>query len=434
MIDHHAIHLAARAKALTLSVAVTTDTFARASSATYVDGNNLLATVGNDIYRGFTEASGATNLLTAPNDFTNAAWRRTDVGASFLAVNVVGTVTGPDGTASATEFNTHAYQDITAAGTNTLSGSVFLKKGTSSVTDLSVRSGAVTASTGQYIARVTWNGDGTIASLTEMAGPANGTITQIAALASGWYRIGITFSPGTDAVRSFGVSSASGSDTAIASRLMLESGASVTSYTPDTRASESGSYLGLAATATGYTRASGSFLTDGFRVGMEVTPTGFTQTSAATITAVTALTMTVKGGRTVQAIGSNRSLAATLPTVRGYENLPITPVANEPYCEEEYLPGGMGTATLGNFGTLEATPTYVLRLYGPQRTGMDALRRTADALLTLFAPTTPITVAGHTVRVRSDVAPTPSPLGQTEDGWAVITVSIPLRVHTANSR
>ena len=179
----------------------------------------------------------------------------------------------------------------------------------------------------------------------------------------------------------------------------------------------------------------GGLLAAGFRVGMEVTPLGgFTDTRRGTIVRVTDTGVILKNGRTATTSASGRSVVAYLPQIRGFENIAITPVADEPYCEEEYLPGGMTTATLGNFGTLEATPTYVVRLYGPQRTGMDALRRTADALLTHFAPTTPITVAGHTVRVRSDVAPTPSPLGQTEDGWAVITVSIPLRVHTANSR
>jgi hypothetical protein len=190
----------------------------------------------------------------------------------------------------------------------------------------------------------------------------------------------------------------------------------------------------LAATATGYTRSSGSFLTDGFRVGMEVVPSGFTLTTAATITAVAALTMTVEGGRDTETAAGGRTLSVGLPQIRAFENVITSRTVGSPYVEEEYLPGGMTTATLGNFGSLEATPTYVLRLHGPQNTGMDALRRIADALLTHCAPATPIPVAGHTVRVRSDVAPTPSPLGQTADGWAVITVSIPLRVHTANSR
>lgn len=191
----------------------------------------------------------------------------------------------------------------------------------------------------------------------------------------------------------------------------------------------------IATLSTGYRIITFDFIAAGFRVGMEVTPT-LADTSRTTIIAIpTTATLTVKGGRTVPFPASATGvLSVGLPQIRGYENVPITPVADEPYCEEEYLPGGLTTQTLGNFGTLEATPTYVLRLYGPQRTGMDALRRTADALLTHFAPTTPISVANHTVRVRSDVAPTPSALRLTDEGWAVITVSIPLRVHTANSR
>jgi len=191
----------------------------------------------------------------------------------------------------------------------------------------------------------------------------------------------------------------------------------------------------LAATATGYTRTSGSFVADGFAVGMDVTPSGFTQqTTPATITSVSALAMTVQGGRTAQSAGSGRTLVAGLPVLIGYENLDVTPAADTPYCVEEYLPGALAKATVGAFGELEATPLYVLRLLYPQRTGMTALRRTADALLNLFAPSTPLTVGSDVARVRGDLAPFPSPITQTEDGWASCTVTIPLRLRTNNSR
>lgn len=190
----------------------------------------------------------------------------------------------------------------------------------------------------------------------------------------------------------------------------------------------------LAATATGYTRQSGSFLTDGFAKGMEVTPSGFTQTATGVIEEITALTMTVKGGRTAAPSASGRSLVAYLPSLRGYENVPITPVADEPYCTEEYLPGGAGLATLGSFGELEVRPTYVVSVYAPQGGDVLAIRKTLDALLTHFAPNTPIAVGSDRAIVRGDVAPTPTPIRQLEDGWAVASLSIPLRLRTANSR
>lgn len=191
----------------------------------------------------------------------------------------------------------------------------------------------------------------------------------------------------------------------------------------------------LEATATGYARASGSFLTDGFAVGMEVTPVGFPQTSVGRITAVTALTMTINGGRTVAASAGSRSLTAYLPAMRGYENVAITPVADTPYVTEEYLPGGGTTRTVGaNGATLEALPTYVLTLYAPQNSGIGALRRSLDALLETFAPGTPISVGPDVLRVRSDVIPSATAVRQLESGWAFSQLSIALRLFTANSR
>ena len=191
----------------------------------------------------------------------------------------------------------------------------------------------------------------------------------------------------------------------------------------------------LAATATGYTRASGSFLTDGFAVGMDVTPTGFTQTAVGTITEVSALAMAINGGRTVQSSGSGRTLAVNFPSRVHYENKRLVPDAGHPYVAEEYLPGGgPSKETVGAFGELEVRPTYVLRLHAPPDTGISALRQYTDALTTHFAPGTPITVGSDTARVRTDVGPFASPIQQTEDGWAVTVLSIPLRLRTANSR
>lgn len=189
----------------------------------------------------------------------------------------------------------------------------------------------------------------------------------------------------------------------------------------------------LAATATGYTRLAGSFLDDGFAAGMEVTPSGFTQAATGVIEAVTALSMTIKDGRTAQASAAGRTLVANLPSARLYENVPLTPVPHEPYLVESYLPGGLTKATLGLRGELEATPTYVLQLYAPPATGIGAIRRTLDALAAHFAPGTAIAVGSDVARVRGDVAPIQSPLTQTEAGWAVATLSIPLRLRTPNA-
>ena len=82
-------------------------TFSRASSATFLGSNGLLQTAANNIPRIEYDAAGAvkgllieearTNLLNYSNDFTNAAWSKTNLTVT------ANQATGPDGTVSATE-------------------------------------------------------------------------------------------------------------------------------------------------------------------------------------------------------------------------------------------------------------------------------------------------------------------------------------------
>jgi hypothetical protein len=70
----------------------------------------------------------------------------------------------------------------------------------------------------------------------------------------------------------------------------------------------------LSATATGYARATGSFVTDGYRVGQPILASGFTNAanngrSVVTAVAATALTVTKTGGTVAEAAGtSNRTI------------------------------------------------------------------------------------------------------------------------------
>jgi len=189
----------------------------------------------------------------------------------------------------------------------------------------------------------------------------------------------------------------------------------------------------LAATATGYSRTTGSFLTDGFTPGMEATPTGFTQTAVGTVTAVTALTMTINGGRTVQSAGAGRTLAVGLPSGQAWENVQFDPTTGSPWVEENYLPGPMEQITLGQSGVLEANPALVVKVFVPTANGIGAARSYVDALFTLFAPRTSLTVADHTVTVRTQPSPYAGQLIQIESGFAVCPFTVPLRVRTANS-
>lgn len=193
--------------------------------------------------------------------------------------------------------------------------------------------------------------------------------------------------------------------------------------------------ISLAATTTGYTRSSGSFLTDGFVIGMEVSATGFGQAvnnEPKTITAVTATTIECAGNVTESA-AAGRVLNVSLPALRGWDNIPVTPVSGRPYVVEQYLPGGTQRETLGTFGELEVFPMYVVTFFGVANVGLAAVANYADAVLALFPPATVITASnGDVLRVRGEPGPFRGQLMQYQPGWCMVTVTIPLRGRTTN--
>ena len=190
----------------------------------------------------------------------------------------------------------------------------------------------------------------------------------------------------------------------------------------------------LSVTATGYARTTGSFLTDGFVPGLEVSGTSFAvsgNNTAKTISSVSALTLTCPGCTVETA--TTATLASLLPTHCAWENIDIEPTTGRPWVEEQYIPGPMQKITLGALGQLEVLPIYAPKIYVPAGLGVGAARKYADALLTLFAPSTALTVANHTVVVGNVPAPYSGQLLQASPGWAVVPVTIPLRVRTASS-
>lgn len=190
--------------------------------------------------------------------------------------------------------------------------------------------------------------------------------------------------------------------------------------------------MSLSATSTGYARASGSFITDGFYPGMEVTPAGFATNTPRVITAVSALALTVSGTMTAEAAAGGRSLTVGLPSNRAWENIVFQPTAGVPWVREEFLPGPTAQVTLGPLGDLEATPMYALHVNVAAEMGLTA-KRYVQALRVLFAPRTAIPLAnGDVLRVRSDTGPYAGQLLQSQPGFAVQPFTIPLRVRTAN--
>lgn len=190
----------------------------------------------------------------------------------------------------------------------------------------------------------------------------------------------------------------------------------------------------LAATAAGYTRTTGSFVTDGFLVGQEVTPAGFTQTTPAYITAVAALTLSINGGRTAQVAGAGRTLAVTLPAQRVYDNIAFTPTAGRWYAEGEYSPSTAALSTVtASRGYGEATGEYYWRLYGIAGVGELAFHAMATALLALYAPGDGQTLSdGSRLWISHNPAPRCGTVQPDQPGFAVLTLTIPWRCSFTN--
>jgi hypothetical protein len=189
----------------------------------------------------------------------------------------------------------------------------------------------------------------------------------------------------------------------------------------------------LSATTTGYTRAAGSFLTDGFRAGMEVTPSGFGANVVDVITDVSALSITTKTAHAAE-VGVTGSLTAYLPGLRAYENERFTKDPKRPYLEEEFVPATAGMITMpAATGDLEETGLYVIRLYGLSAYGIVGLRSMIDALRARFSPGTTITAGSASLRVRTDVSTQASQIIAQDNGWSACTLRIPWLARTANA-
>ena len=189
----------------------------------------------------------------------------------------------------------------------------------------------------------------------------------------------------------------------------------------------------LSATTTGYARASGSFVTDGFSVGMEITPTGFTTNTVDVLTGVTALTLTTANARSAEASAGSRSIVCGVPAIRAYENISLTPTPGRPYIEEEFVPATMTlVAGPASGGFLEETGLYVVKIFGVSGVGVSAIRKYAEAIKALFTPGTNITAGSNVVRVRGDTSTQTGQLIPLTSGWTAITITIPWRSYSTN--
>jgi hypothetical protein len=189
----------------------------------------------------------------------------------------------------------------------------------------------------------------------------------------------------------------------------------------------------LSATATGYARATGSFLTDGFSDGMEFLPAGFADNTRRVIDSVSSLAITTTTVPTVEAPAAARSLSVGIPITRGFENKRVKPSELVPYIEESYVPGASTLLGQKNGGYVYEEGLYVVRWYGLEDKGTGAIRKATNALKALFAPGTVVLAGSIPIRVRADATVKTSQILPQGNGWAVCMVTVPFRAETINA-
>jgi hypothetical protein len=163
----------------------------------------------------------------------------------------------------------------------------------------------------------------------------------------------------------------------------------------------------IAAVANGFTRASGSFLSDGLTIGQDVVPAGFNVNTSRTIKTVSALSVVTVQSVTPEAIASGRSLSVTFPVLRSHENADFKPPTDgRGYSEEDFVPATRALVTNSPRGRILARGLYVVRWYAPAKSGTLGLSNCADALVNWFPVTWVATLAdGTQVRMRGELLP-----------------------------
>lgn len=188
----------------------------------------------------------------------------------------------------------------------------------------------------------------------------------------------------------------------------------------------------LSATSGGFARAAGSFLTDGFAPGMEIIGTGFSapNNAAAIIDTVTALAITIAGGRAVQAAAGARSLTVGVPqqiqwmgTQTPYSSAPAT----KPYLIDQWVPGATE-----DYGAIIDEGFYVVTWFGLPNRGILATFRQMQAMRNLYPPGFSVLVGADKVRVTGQPAPQFTAPVRIATGYEMSTLRIPWRAVTTN--
>lgn len=191
-----------------------------------------------------------------------------------------------------------------------------------------------------------------------------------------------------------------------------------------------GTLTNVSAAGSAYTRGSGSFVTNGFKVGDEIVASGFGQSGnngRALITALTATVMTVDRALTTESAGASVSIASGFWQGRSWEGRPFTPVTGVPYISEQLRAVYSQVRALGKGGTVAHRFASVFRLNYPAGTGTNPIDRMAGALRYLFEPGTALVYGGATAIV-TNVERTPL---DTSTPWLSCSVIASITAYTA---
>lgn len=191
----------------------------------------------------------------------------------------------------------------------------------------------------------------------------------------------------------------------------------------------------FAAVADGYTRASGSFITDGFVVGQEILVSGFAANGYRNVIAVTASKLTTREVLVAESAASGRTILVGVPELQAWENVKLTTEAERWSVDVDYVPQPPVMLSMPyDGGSKEDTGLYVVKLFGTANRGPRALFKMADAVLSHFKAGTEVYAdADMQVRVQgSPTAPSRGQLLQLDGGVPFIAVTIPWRAFSLN--
>lgn len=149
-----------------------------------------------------------------------------------------------------------------------------------------------------------------------------------------------------------------------------------------------GSRGDIGATATGYVRAAGSFLADGFGVGDTVRPSGFADQTLARVLAVSDAVLVVDRDVTPESAGAAVVLDVVLPARRRFEGQPFARPKDQPWLRAALRPQASPLVAFGSGGVIRYQGAFLVELAEPVDAGRGLARaeRLAGALRRQFRP------------------------------------------------